>query len=339
MTSTNAPAGEPSSSIRSDCDSSDGVQHLRRVPWGAVTLFIVISFTLAWLVAIPLWSTGPDSVAFPLMLTLLASIMMFTPTVAMLVVVFLMRLPAKGMRLRFLGVWPLRPAKRVVWFTVAAVFAPLVVVVLSVAIAALCGWLTLDLVNFSGFAETLESSLPAGSVPLPPTAAIVVAQLIAIPFAAIINSVFAAGEELGWRGWLLPALRPLGKWPALVISGAIWGLWHAPLILLGYNFGLTDWRGVALMTAGCIAWGVLLGWSRLRSGSVWPAVVGHGALNASAGLFMIVAAAGVPVDAALVSPLGVAGWIAIAIAVLVLLATGQFGREAQLAPDRVPASS
>ena len=76
----------------------------------------------------------------------------------------------------------------------------------------------------------------------------------------------------------------------------LWGLWHSPLILLGYNFGLADLRGVALMTAGCIAWGILLGWSRLRTGSVWPAVVGHGALNASAGLIGVVVAAGAPLD-------------------------------------------
>ncbi|WP_244302974.1 CPBP family intramembrane glutamic endopeptidase [Leucobacter coleopterorum] len=102
----------------------------------------------------------------------------------------------------------------------------------------------------------------------------------------------------------MPALRPLGVWPSLILSGAIWGLWHSPLILLGYNFNLTDLRGVALMTAGCIAWGVLLGWSRLRTGSVWPAVFAHGALNASAGLFMLLAAAGEPLDPALASPLG-----------------------------------
>ena len=34
----------------------------------------------------------------------------------------------------------------------------------------------------------------------------------------------------------------------VVVSGALWGLWHAPLILLGYNFGRTDVWGVALMT-------------------------------------------------------------------------------------------
>lgn len=308
---------------------------LPRVPWSAVAVFVVLSFGLAWLVALPLWILRPEHPSFALWLGLIAPAMMFTPVLAVLVVTFVLRTPAKGMRLQFLGMWPLRPAKRVVWWTVAAVFAPVIVVAASVGVAALFGWITLDLVHFSGFAESLKGALPGGStVGLPPIGVLVAAQLLAIPLGALINSVLAAGEEIGWRGWLVPALRPLGLWPALLFSGIIWGLWHSPLILLGYNFGLTDWRGVALMTVGCMAWGVLFGWSRLRTGSVWPAVVGHGALNASASMMLLVAAAGSPLDLALVSPLGAAGWIVIAVIVVLLVVSGQFRREPALAPRR-----
>lgn len=93
------------------------------------------------------------------------------------------------------------------------------------------------------------------------------------------------------------------------------------------------------MVGGCVAWGVLFGWARLRTGSVWPAVVGHGALNASAGLFLVVGAAEAPFDPALVSPLGVAGWIVLAAVTLTLALTGQFKRQPQLAgPVLRPAS-
>lgn len=306
-----------------------------RVPWAAVAVFVIVSFSLAWLVALPLWTLGPEHESFPLLLGLVAPAMMFTPTLAVLVVTFLMRKPAKGTRLRFLGMWPLRPAKRVVWWSVAAIFIPALIVAATVGVAALFGWITLDLVHFSGFAASLEAALPEGSrAALPPIGILVSAQLASIPLGAVINSVLAAGEEIGWRGWLLPALRPLGVWPALLISGLIWGLWHSPLILLGYNFGLTDWRGVALMTVGCMAWGVLFGWSRLRTGSVWPAVFGHGALNASASMMMLVAAAGDTSDLAFVSPLGLAGWIVIAVIVVVLAVSGQFRREPTLASRR-----
>lgn len=321
---------------------SDNSVRLTRVPWKAVGVFVVVAFVLAWVIALPAWVISPDRPGYAALFTGLASAMMFTPAVAMLVVVFLFKVPRTG-RPRFLGMWPLRPAKRVVWFTVLAMFAPLVLTVACLSIAAAFGWITLDLVHFSSFQKILDEQLAAlgpeaaeaAKASMPPIGLLVGLQLLAIPFGALINSVFAFGEEIGWRGWLVPALRPLGVWPALLLSGVIWGLWHSPLILLGYNFNRTDWTGVAFMVGGCVAWGVLFGWTRLRTGSVWPAVVGHGALNASAGLFLMVGAAGVPLDPALVSPLGVAGWIVMAVVVLILALTGQFKREPELAVPAV----
>ena len=127
----------------------------------------------------------------------------------------------------------------------------------------------------------------------------------------------------------MPALRPLGTWPTLLLSGAIWGLWHSPIILLGYNFGRTDITGVLFMVGGCVAWGILLGWLRLRSASLWPAVIAHGSLNAAAGLIVLFAAT--QPDMALAGPLGVAAWIVIAVVVLVLVLTGQFRKQPELA--------
>lgn len=328
---------------RSRTDPSVRPDRMARVPWGVIALFVVLSFGLAWLVALPLWRMGADAAGYSLWFGVLAAAMMFTPAIATLAVLFITRAPRRQ-RLRFLGMWPLRPARRVVWFAVAALFAPLVVVLASVAVSVLFGWVQLDLVHFSGFQATLEAQLATldgdtaelARATMPPVGLLVALQLVMVPFGALINSVLAFGEEIGWRGWLLPALLPLGTWPAILISGAIWGLWHSPLILLGYNFGLTDWRGVALMTGGCVAWGALLGWSRLRSGSVWPAVIGHGALNASAGVIVVLAAVDSPLDPALAMPLGVSGWIVIAVVTAVLVATGQFreDRQPQLAPRR-----
>lgn len=317
---------------------------LDRVPWGAVALYVAVSFGLAWLVAIPLWlHRDAEPTLLQLLTTLTGTVMMFTPAIAVLAVLFLAKTPGRGRRIRFLGIWPLRPAKRVVWFMVAMILVPIAVVLAALALSAAFGWIRLDLVHFSGFAAALDASLPSGSASagLPSVQVLVLIQLIAIPFGAVFNALPAFGEEVGWRGWLLPALLPMGTWPALLVSGAIWGLWHSPLILLGYNFGLTDWRGVALMTGGCVCWGVLFGWARLRSASLWPAVLGHGALNAAAGLFGVVAAAGEPPTAALVNPLGVSGWIVLAVGAVGLLLAGQFGRgkQPELAPPRTWAPS
>lgn len=307
---------------------------MTRIRPAATISFIVLAIGLAWLVTLPLWGSG--GVASPLF-GVLVPVMMFTPTIAAIIVMLALRPVPKGQRLRFLGMWPLRPAKRVVWMTIIGLFAPFVLVVASVFVAALCGWVQLDLVNFSGFAQTLAATVPEGT-PMPPAIVVIVSQLVMIPLAAAtVNAVVAFGEELGWRGFLVPALRPLGTWPALLISGAIWGLWHAPIILLGYNFARYDITGVLLMTAGCIAWGVLLGWLRLRSASVWPAVFAHGMMNACAALVGLVYAAGTTFDMALAGPLGVAGWIVCAVVVVVLALTGQFRRQPELdgAPGRL----
>lgn len=300
----------------------------------ATITFVILSCGLAWLVALPLWLG--DGLASPLA-AMLIPVMMFTPALAAVIVMLLFGTPARGERLRFLGLWPLRPAKRVVGLSVLALLGTPVLVLLAVAVAALFGWVQLDLVGLSGLTESLTATVPEGA-PVPPAVIVLVSQLIAIPIAgATINAVLAFGEELGWRGFLVPALRPLGTWPALLISGVVWGLWHSPVILLGYNFGRPDLLGVLLMVAGCVAWGVLLGWLRLRSASVWPAVFAHGALNAAGGLVALLYAAGTTFDQSLVGPLGVASWIVLAAVVVVLAVTGQFSRQPELtgAPGRL----
>lgn len=309
---------------------------MTRIRTLATISFIVLALGLAWLVALPLWLSG-TGLANPFA-GLLIYAMMFTPALAVVIVLLVFRPVPKGQRLRFLGMWPLRPAKRVVWMMVIGLFGPVVVIAASVAIAAAFGWVTLDLVHFSGYAELIAASVPEGT-PLPPMIVLVASQFIAIPFAAAtINALFAFGEELGWRGFLVPALRPLGTWPALLISGAIWGLWHAPVILLGYNFNRYDITGVLFMIGGCIAWGILLGWLRLRSASMWPAVFAHGAMNAAAGMIALFHAAGTTFDMAIAGPLGVAGWIACAVVIVVLVLTGQFRAQPALAaaPERLP---
>lgn len=302
-----------------------------RIGLGAIAAYIVLACGLAWLVALPLWLG--DGLREPYALPLM-SVMMYMPAVAVVLVLLVLRPVPKGQRLRFLGLWPLRPVKRVVWLMVIGLLAPPLLVLASTAVAALCGWLTVDLAGFSGFTELLAAKVPAGT-PLPPAGVLIAAQAASIPVAAAtVNAIAAFGEELGWRGFLVPALRRYGTWASLLISGVVWGLWHAPIILLGYDFGRTDVSGVLLMIGGCVVWGVLLGWLRLRSGSMWPAVFAHGALNASAAMYVWFFAAGTRADPALVLPLGVAGWIIGAAVILVLILTGQFRRQPVLAADR-----
>ena len=60
--------------------------------------------------------------------------------------------------------------------------------------------------------------------------------ILSLTLAPFFNSIAGFGEEWGWRGYLLPRLMPLGKWKAYLLVGLIWGLWHAPLVAIGFNY-------------------------------------------------------------------------------------------------------
>jgi membrane protease YdiL (CAAX protease family) len=168
----------------------------------------------------------------------------------------------------------------------------------------------MDLTGFSGYRASLEG-MPGGEqfMALGPIQTVVLVALLSLPLQALFLTPFAFGEEWGWRGYLLPQLLPLGQWRALLISGAIWGFWHAPLILLGFNYPEHLVLGVLLMAIYCVIVGTILGWTQLATGSIWPAVLGHASINASIGAAYVFSRAGVEYDQAQVTLAGWTGWI------------------------------
>src|SRR5690348_13175473 len=93
--------------------------------------------------------------------------------------------------------------------------------------------------------------------------------------------VSATGEELGWRGFLVPTMaRTMSFTRVGLISGAIWALWHVPLIVFAdYNNGAPAWYSVMCFAVMVVSLGVPFAWLRLRSGSVWPAAIFHASHN------------------------------------------------------------
>jgi len=140
-----------------------------------------------------------------------------------------------------------------------------------------------------------------------------------------INGLFAFGEEYGWRGWLADELRPLGAFWANVITGVLWGLWHAPLILLGFNYGDYGRIGTAFMVALCIPFSFLLWRAREVTGSLLAPAVLHGAFNGVAGVFLVLLVDSNPLIAAPVGLIG-AGAFAVVAALFWLLTRKQVGR-------------
>lgn len=106
-----------------------------------------------------------------------------------------------------------------------------------------------------------------------------------------INAIVALGEELGWRGFLHHELGPR-FWPRALVTGAIWGAWHAPIVALGHNYPEHPAIGVFLMIAWAVAISPIFTYVRERSGSVVTAGILHGTLNALGGLPLMVTRGG-----------------------------------------------
>jgi membrane protease YdiL (CAAX protease family) len=97
--------------------------------------------------------------------------------------------------------------------------------------------------------------------------------------APLVNGIAGFGEELGWRGYLLPKLLPLGKPVAYLLMGVIWGMWHLPLILMGFTYPGHPVLGTLLFIALLTLIGVVLGEVRLRHRSSLLAGWLHGLFN------------------------------------------------------------
>ena len=100
--------------------------------------------------------------------------------------------------------------------------------------------------------------------------------------AGLAFNLFATfGEELGWRGLLVPEMSKfMGFTKLALLSSAIWAVWHFPLIIFGHYHGVGPlWYSLLIFTPAVIGIGVVLAWLRLKSGSLWPAVFFHGVWN------------------------------------------------------------
>jgi len=98
----------------------------------------------------------------------------------------------------------------------------------------------------------------------------------------IIRSTSSAlGEEIGWRGFLVPQLmKGMSFTKTALLSGIIWGLWHYPaLILLDYNSGTPAWYGLTCFTIAIVSVSFAFAWIRMKSGSLWPAAIMHASHN------------------------------------------------------------
>lgn len=151
----------------------------------------------------------------------------------------------------------------------------------------------------------------------------------AVPIALAL-AVLTLGEELGWRGFLLHAREPLGKAPAILLTGVVWGLRHAPLVLLGYNYETTSPTSPVRMSVTGVLVGALLALLRYRSGSTWAGVVAHGSLNASTS--MLLAGLAPRSQGVAGTLIGWPGWVVLCVVIAALSVSGGFRSTGQVGP-------
>ncbi len=245
-----------------------------------LTLFLVFSFGISWLTALVIYLTGGlvnspmviPSMNITLAVLLLATAYMFAPAIANLLTRLITR---EGFKHALL-----KPKLQSGWkYWLIAWFSPAILTLLGALVYFLVFPKQLDL-NMTLLYLQLQSAGQAGVSVWVLFAAQVVQAVIISP---LVNGISTFGEEFGWRGYLLPKLMPLGGRKAVLLSGVIWGLWHAPIILMGHNYGFdyagATWLGAIVMIWFCVVLGVFFSWLTLRAGSVYPAVIAHAAVN------------------------------------------------------------
>jgi uncharacterized protein len=147
----------------------------------------------------------------------------------------------------------------------------------------------------------------------------------------VIISLYAALEEIGWRGYMLPHLGGDGSMRAALVVGFLHGVWHLPLMLLttAYNPAGNRFITVPIFLAVLTGAGVIYAYLRWTSASLWPVIIAHGTLNAVLGTFQQAAVTPDPATAAyLTGETGVFTLAAVGITAVVLARRYSANRQA-----------
>jgi membrane protease YdiL (CAAX protease family) len=228
-----------------------------KVDWSGVLWYLFAAFLLSWAAWFGLYLLGiPDQVR--------GTVAMYGPALSCIVVRLLRHEGFADDGLHLAG-----KEKRKVWrWYLAAYLVPLAVLGIGLSASLVLGWQHWILPETARQLR-LSSTVLTG----------IIATLPVLIVGLVMISTF--GEELGWRGYLLPRLLPLGETKAALSIGLIWGLWHIPTILLDdHGFGAAlPWLSIPMWVVVITLYSVFLTWLRTGSGSIWPGVLAHAVLN------------------------------------------------------------
>ena len=232
-------------------------------------LYLAIAYGLIWAAGLALYLSGYIVASFSGAAPWLVSTCMFIPLVATLIC----QKSSKEPLLHGIGIrWKVNRWWFLGWFTFP---------VIALLTLLFTHWIS-GIDTHSEIMQALGETLPFG-----PVGATAITLLSGMLAGATINGLFAFGEEVGWRGYLLKQFEGRSFLGTAVVIGIIWGLWHAPLILMGHNYPQHPQWGVLMMVVVCILMSFIIQYFRVKSGSVIVAAIMHGTCNGVAGLTMI----------------------------------------------------
>ena len=160
-------------------------------------------------------------------------------------------------------------------YAVQSWFAPL----LYATIAYVIVW-SLGLGGFPNH-EFMNQLVSRMGLHVSPFASTILYVLLAGSFGLVKSTASALGEEIGWRGFLVPELfKSIGFTGTALISGVVWSCWHYPLLIWGdYNSGTPTWYGLTCFTVMVISISLVFEWMGLKSGSLWTVAILHASHN------------------------------------------------------------
>ena len=153
-------------------------------------------------------------------------------------------------------------------------------IVLALVFPIVVGLIAYGIAWMSALARFAPGSDLAGEAASPLTAFVVILA-VSTTIGTITLTLTAAGEEIGWRGYMLTRLIDSGVPRPVLVSGLLWGLWHVAGTLTGvYATGPSPVLSAVLLMVTITSFSYVIGRMRLETGSIWPAIVLHAAWNA-----------------------------------------------------------
>ncbi len=159
---------------------------------------------------------------------------------------------------------------------------------------------------------------PAGTTAnILPLALLASTVLNVIILGPILGLIITFGEEYGWRGYLQSELVHLGRIRGVGLLGVIWGVWHWPIIWMGYNYPGQPVLGPLLMTGYTVVLSYFLAYAVFKSKGLWAAAYLHALNNQTLSFFLI--AVVTPVSIVMSFGIGIPALVLCSLVVLLLL--------------------